>query len=309
MNSDSYSQTRTSLANSIITRLKGGVGSGNFGHAGRPGKVGGSAPNPVAAGKHKMTGEMKEKVYSDGTRSGHEYVEDTKKFYLWMTTRGGDIQIDQFDPAQEYDKIMGTLDYVRSVISSKEGKKLAKGCDEYLYSDPKELDAANQMRVSMNIIFTAQDKDIGAGSGGLRSARVFWLPYSNAEGKRAGVSEGFPIGSLGIDGTFVLVHELHHAFGSDSELDAWSTAVAIGRHYEMGNKLMTRAVDYEVTTMIYHARSTSRKKYMPKIRREARATFVFLKTRHPKQLRESFVRYYSSEEEADKIMEVIDTWK
>lgn len=36
---------QNSLLDSLSTRLKGGQGSGNYGHAGRPGKVGGSAPS------------------------------------------------------------------------------------------------------------------------------------------------------------------------------------------------------------------------------------------------------------------------
>lgn len=44
---------------SIITALKGGAGSGNFGHSGRPGHIGGSASARVWAGVQQEAGNVK----------------------------------------------------------------------------------------------------------------------------------------------------------------------------------------------------------------------------------------------------------
>lgn len=47
-------------------RLKGGAGSGNFGHKGRPGEVGGSAPKDSASGNSKDSWRKTDKISWDG---------------------------------------------------------------------------------------------------------------------------------------------------------------------------------------------------------------------------------------------------
>jgi len=43
----------------LTVRLKGGVGSGNFGHAGRPGKVGGSMPGKMQEFRYEIQRDKK----------------------------------------------------------------------------------------------------------------------------------------------------------------------------------------------------------------------------------------------------------
>lgn len=63
--------------------LKGGPGSGNFGHASRPGKRGGSVPKSTKIGKTKYaTTSLKGKQYvvgDYGTYSGHGGMDEDEK--------------------------------------------------------------------------------------------------------------------------------------------------------------------------------------------------------------------------------------
>jgi len=47
------------IAKSKLALTKGGAGSGNFGHAGRPGQVGGSSPGDGAGGSPELRSAVK----------------------------------------------------------------------------------------------------------------------------------------------------------------------------------------------------------------------------------------------------------
>jgi hypothetical protein len=50
----------------LTIRLKGGAGSGNFGHKGRPGEVGGSLPNGSSSSTQKVDSTSLMEKYFDG---------------------------------------------------------------------------------------------------------------------------------------------------------------------------------------------------------------------------------------------------
>lgn len=64
---------------------KGGAGSGNFGHAGRPGKRGGSAPSGAGGGKDYTDSGVRR--YGHNTPSGHPPAKYGRTSYseVWVT--------------------------------------------------------------------------------------------------------------------------------------------------------------------------------------------------------------------------------
>lgn len=66
------------VTNAIVEALNGGKGSGNFGHSGRPGEVGGSAP--AGNGQSKTDPEEKKEI-KGGTKAEHEAIMEMVKSY------------------------------------------------------------------------------------------------------------------------------------------------------------------------------------------------------------------------------------
>lgn len=94
------------------------------------------------------------------------------------------------------------------------------------------------------VVMTLSIADYGAGSGGPGGAKVFWGPYSapNRRDRLKTDKDREPgarydhsyADSLGVDPVYVLSHELHHAWGSGSELDFGSEVVALDAHLKLG---------------------------------------------------------------------------
>ena len=92
MNKKLYNELKAKVER-LEKQINGGKGSGNFGHAGRPGKIGGSAPEGTATGSSpdgndKKTGSEKgalESVHTD-TRGkygdGFDILEDAKEYLV-----------------------------------------------------------------------------------------------------------------------------------------------------------------------------------------------------------------------------------
>lgn len=97
-------------------------------------------------------------------------------------------------------------------------------------------------KMGFNVLFTNNPPDIGRGSGGPGSARVFYQPYSLKPEFRTGDQSP----SFLVDGVYTLVHELHHAFGSSTEMDGFSDLVALDYHLSKGNTLAPDAVRFEI---------------------------------------------------------------
>ena len=166
-------------------------------------------------------------------------------------------------------------------------------------------------KVHMHTVFTLNPKDAGAGSGGSGSAKVFWTPYSAPDRKQRLTTENGYDGyatSLGVDPMFVLAHELHHAYGSDSEFDKGSEVVGVAAHLRTGLQHNIAPPQHwlysEIATLMC---GTS------KARRDmAGRTIRYLQNRYPQQLRQlaTSAAMYSAEEWDNHILpRVLDAGK
>ena len=109
----------------ILSKLiNGGDGSGNFGHGGRPGKVGGSSQSGGKPSKSKYIKEMSEYVKSRGKTSVDMTkswsVEDAAKKYLDKAN----VSVEDFDDI--YSLKVDYKDYSSSTPISKESKEQFK---------------------------------------------------------------------------------------------------------------------------------------------------------------------------------------
>lgn len=142
--------------------------------------------------------------------------------------------------------------------------------------------------VGANIIFTHNTDDVGAGSGGTGSMRVFYAPYQ----ARPRATQEYMRGGLGVDPLFVTVHELHHALGSHTELDVFSDVMAIATHYSLGNELAPKNVNYTMFGMFTAARSRAVPSKdcptWPHYVRRQRAGLRWLYDNFPKQFKDSY---------------------
>ena len=106
----------------ILSKLiNGGDGSGNFGHGGRPGKVGGSSQSGGKPSKSKYIRKMSEYVKSRGKTSVDMTkswsVEDAAKKYLDKA----DVSVEDFDDI--YSLKVDYKDYSSSTPISKKSKE------------------------------------------------------------------------------------------------------------------------------------------------------------------------------------------
>ena len=109
----------------ILSKLiNGGDGSGNFGHGGRPGKVGGSSQSGGKPSKSKYIEKMSEYVKSKGKTSVDMTkswsVEDAAKKYLDKAN----VSVEDFDDI--YSLKVDYKDYSSSTPISKESKEQFK---------------------------------------------------------------------------------------------------------------------------------------------------------------------------------------
>jgi hypothetical protein len=246
--------------------MRGGPGSGHFNHEGRPGEVGGSLPGGSVAAKPIETGRLPslddikffirdiDQIEQDGLEDAYENgngrfeIEDAER-KLWalvVAARRGEEEdagysIDDIDLEKEVQTVLDVYDHFLDVLSDpanakaivagdRHGQRMIETAKDWLEQIQKE-DAdeifARRSYAGMNIIITNNEKRVGAGSSDVstKSAKVFWSPVTLDHEKSVleDPERGF---NFGISPVYVLVHELHHGFGSGSELDKFSDAVA-----------------------------------------------------------------------------------
>jgi len=205
--------------------IKGGPGSGHWGHAGRPGKIGGSLPGNVAVSI--ATGRTAVMRHDLLKRGRHETQDHPDFRFLSVAVRDGDVQPNEFDAVLEIERIAGAKRYVENFI--RENRELVGQLDDDgLIMDPDR-------NIAANIVFTTDKADAGMGSASSDAGiiKVFYAPY---DAEKAGW-ESWRKDAWEIDPLFVATHELHHAYGSLTELDILSDVMAVGYHLELGNTL------------------------------------------------------------------------
>jgi hypothetical protein len=170
---------------------------------------------------------MSIKTDKDGITGEGKIDEHTNLSYLSIS-KHNNITPEQIDGEHELSAIKETMKQARAFWSdqSPDAKAIRK-TDRIT-----EAGDARTTPVSLNVIMTGDKSNLGAGSGGPGSAKVFWNPYSNPDRDN---SMG-----LGVDPIYVLGHEVHHAFGHDSELDHSSDVVAAMTHLASGLKYGTK---------------------------------------------------------------------
>jgi len=233
---------------------RGGEGSGHHGHRGRPGKVGGSLPGkgisnlrfqvrPIG-GEVTLVDGLEEAVAMGGGRV--EYIDPYRKMwalYMWsdeLEDRG--FSLDEIDLAREIEIALEVHDYFLELINNPANAKAIEAMDrdgdqllrivQKWMEEREGFDIDNpflrrQYGPSMNIVLTNNDDRVGAGSSqtGTKAAKVFWQPVTLDPEKQVLQADR---GTFAFTGSpiYVLVHEMHHGFGSGSELDPFSSVVA-----------------------------------------------------------------------------------
>ena len=242
---------------------KGGPGSGHWGHAGRPGKRGGSLPGDVAvsirtgrtARERQAAAVANAQMLKSLNENGDWSTKNDPDFKsVWISCRGvgdfwDDVTPDQFDPVEEWERIKGAKRYAEKFI--RENGDLVEAIDRHGWLVRENPDR----EIGCNILFTTDQKDAGMGSAGTGSIRVFYAPYDAPKDhwKRPPYwTEEQGIG-WGIDPIYVTMHELHHAYGSGTEFDLLSDVLAVGYHLETGNNLNPWQVKYTTQSWFYSA--------------------------------------------------------
>lgn len=232
-----------------------------------------------------------------------EYRENDSDHFLLMITQSPDmhkhsIRPDQFNPERERELVLDTLNETRRVLN--EYPDLVRQMDEQGYSMLLDKDR----KMGMNIVFTVDDEYSGAGSGGPGGAKVFWTPYT-AQGVDRYQNRNFGP-SFEIDPMYVLAHELHHGFGSNTEIDNYSRAVGMHMHLKHGNQLIPKQIKWEVENTAIHAQWRAQGKFKQTVLEE-RAALKFLHIEHPEQIDAILDDYYGLER-ADAIRKRIKSW-
>lgn len=234
----------------LTIKLKGGPGSGHKGHAGRPGRRGGSAPgtggNPVHASLSK-DGKYEERP----TEGGLHYILAATS-HTWDETA---IHPDKFSPDAEIQLMKDANAHMRGLLSDPEMADFIKRIDrdgDALISHGSD----DKYTIGTNIIFTGDPSMVGAGSGGPGSSKIFWVPYSADEEafSKAFRGDTQSQSAFGVDPLYVAFHEMHHAYGSNTELDMFSDFAALDFHLSRGNTTqMKAAVDAKLDSMFMWA--------------------------------------------------------
>lgn len=100
--------------------------------------------------------------------------------------------------------------------------------------------------IRIELVFTLNRPDYGAGSGGAGGAKVFWGPYS-VPGRAEILAEHYAT-AAGVDPMYVLCHELHHAYGYGNELDMASDVLGVAAHLRSGLQHNPRAVLFALSS-------------------------------------------------------------
>ena len=237
------------------------------------------------------------RVSEYGGDVSYEVSREGSDYRVWMSASDiNKITPQEFDPDLEYGRIRFTIDRVREVL--KKHPDFVSMIDR----DGDIMVSQADRKVGTNIIFTADNENVGAGSGGPGSAKVFWLPYEYRDRENF---YGFQSWSrLGVDPLYVLVHELHHAFGSSSELDLFSDVMAVDVHLQLGNTMAPGSVASQVDHMLLWARQRASGKWKEDILIQRKA-MRWLYDMHTDDIRKILTDKY---EDGDEMAKRISRW-
>lgn len=229
---------------------RGGPGSGYHDpHYGRPGEVGGSLPREAGAGVsmegityQAKAGDQEYESLEEAYEAGQGWIELTDaERNLWALIVAdhpkreldAGYTIDEIDLEREIQIALDVYDHFLEVLSDpdnatamaamdRHGQFILNGVAQWL---EEKGEAGRGRRPSLNILITNNNDRVGAGSSSVnsRSAKVFWQPLTLDVEKWAIESGGM---AAAVHPVYVLTHELHHGFGSGSELDVFSEVVA-----------------------------------------------------------------------------------
>jgi len=245
----------------VVAVERGGPGSGHFGHAGRPGEVGGSLPSGEVAEEARPSRAMGD--WGEGTRfkakprgafeyqsygsyqeaaeaSAHDVmVEDpTRGLYFITIVQGADYSglPEGVDYEAETRRCLDVYDHLDSILrdpananwlatSDRDGAWMRDRALRYAaeVAEPGTI-WRDRPRMGMNIVYTNNHESAGAGSAGDWGGKVFWVP-TTIPFEESALAETTSF-AFGCSPVYVTIHELHHAWGSGSELDVFSTVVA-----------------------------------------------------------------------------------
>lgn len=182
------------------------------------------------------------RVWDEAGRVGHIDVVDPERAFWASFGFQESLDVDSVDWNAEYQMFVEVHDYMLEALNDPEFGELARLIDrhgEYMVDNAQiALDRWNAARArgeevgrldnraGYNIIFTNDREYVGAGSGGVGhiGGKVFWQPLSLAEDESALSGAGF---MFGLSPAYVQFHELHHGYGSSTELDRFSDTIAL----------------------------------------------------------------------------------
>jgi hypothetical protein len=193
--------------------------------------------------------------------------ESEKEFFRAGYTR------DQIDPAVEIQHMIGVYDHMVEVLSDPENAEFIEQSDrhgEFMLSTTQEwLERLEQLKAegterlellgrrgewpSLNMIVTNRQDNAGAGSTniGALGGKVFWVPVTLDEAQSVLKDTHM---TFGVSGPYVLVHELHHGFGSGTEFDQISNVIAADyymKHPDAMNSFVEQSMVQELNSMTF----------------------------------------------------------
>jgi len=191
----------------------------------------------------------------------------------------------------EADRVLEVYDHMARLLTDpgarpfveamdRHGEAMLARAQEYAQEVAQAGLEGRDPRMTMAVVFTNHPHQAGAGSAGDWGAKVFWVPTQIPPEASATEQATFVWGTSPI---YTAVHELHHAWGSRSELDVFSDAVAMDFAIDHRDLLGPNTTSDMVATLARYATSAAR----PARGEDAgyvlrnRAALGFLYERHP----------------------------
>lgn len=212
------------------------------------------------------------RAWDDDGRRGHIEVVDPERA-LWASFGFQEsLDVDAVDWNAEFQMFVDVHDYMLQALNDPEFAKLTTEIDRHgshmVETAERALARWNEARArgeeigrldgpaGYNIVFTNDREYVGAGSNniGQLGGRVFWQPLSIAEEDAALGEASF---NFGLSPAYVQFHEMHHGFGSASELDRFSDTISldfyIRRYEDLPGYMQTAVVDKAFQTYYWGA--------------------------------------------------------
>jgi SPP1 gp7 family putative phage head morphogenesis protein len=225
-------------------------------------------------------GPVTSALLEDGKYHWDDLEDRSRRTVGDLRTRNNDITAAEFDAEAEARRIKQTTARYREV--------LANDGEFVRYMDRegwRMTQYAGDGDISIQVIFTGDQKDAGMGTGGPGSTRVFYAPYGLAD--RAA---RLPWETFQTDPLYVLTHELHHAFGSGSEFDIISDVIGLDVHLAAGNSLNTTLVDRAMDSLVLQSFHRASGRFAESTAR-AKGGALWLSERHPEAIGQVLAQY------------------